>query len=216
MTDDPDLPAGGRSDDVTVVETPERPVEATEPQAVAASDAEPEEEAVVAATVTTGSGGDDATLPAAPAHSGDSDVAVAPSRGRRVHQLLGTLLIAAGLLTIALTVGITAWNRQQHDAETQAFLARVTTPTALSTPSASNNNPTPFPSTVSGALVPDTARTPTANVATRAAQPVATTADGLDRSILAAPPVVSRPNTAAPGGQAFRQRMSGRADTLMA
>ena len=59
-----------------------------------------------------------------------------PARKRRVSQLFGTLLIVAGLLTIALTVGITAWHRHQQDADTRAFLARVSTPTTLATPAA--------------------------------------------------------------------------------
>lgn len=110
-----------------------------------------------------------------------------PPARRGVSQIIGTLLIAAGILTILVTVGVTAWNRHQRDAETRAFLSRVTTPTVPGTP-ASLFAPTPFPSTVSGALVPDTARTPTANNATRAAQPVATTSGGNDRSLIAAMP----------------------------
>jgi len=116
----------------------------------------------------------------------DGDVP-APAR-RGITQMVSTLLIAAGILTILLTLGITAWNRHQHDAETQAFLRRVTTPTTLATTPVARTPATPFPSTVSGALVPDTARTPTANVGTRAAQPVATTSDGKDRRIVAAVP----------------------------
>ncbi|HEY8291096.1 MAG TPA: sortase, partial [Thermomicrobiales bacterium] len=75
-----------------------------------------------------------------------------------------------------------------------AFLSRVTTPTTSLT------QPTPFPSTVSGALVPDTAKTPTANAGTRAAQPVATTTDGKDRNIIAVVPApVATPTPMAAG-----------------
>ncbi|MHB8647356.1 MAG: sortase [Thermomicrobiales bacterium] len=133
---------------------------------------------------------DDAAKPPAdpPTVADGDDASPAPiRRGRGVGQLVGTLLIAAGILTILLTVGITAWNRHQQDAETRAFLSRVTTPSAAAT-SVSLAPATPFPSTVSGALVPDTARTPTANAGTRAAQPVATTSDGKDRTIIAAVP----------------------------
>ncbi len=153
--------------------------------------------------------GDDAVPPVvATTTVGDDNDVPTPAR-RGIGQFLGTLLIAAGVLTILLTVGITAWNRHQHDAETQAFLSRVTTPTALSTPATSGAvvsrvQATPFPSTISGALVPDTARTPTANVGTRAAQPVATTSNGKDRSIIVAvpapiaTPVATSADTAAP------------------
>ena len=146
--------------------------------------------AIATTAADDGDDGDDSGEAPAPVHRG-------------VRQLVGTLLIAVGILTIVLTVGITAWNRHQHDAETQAFLRRVTTPTALST-TVSLVAVTPFPSTVSGALVPDTARTPTAGASTRAAQPVATTSDGKDRRILGpvlaptATPVPTSTDNAAP------------------
>lgn len=213
MTDDPESAVAERTDDPAETEiekeTTEEARETVTPEAVAVIDATPVSETTEADSETAGSGGDDTPPTDVPDAADDDDAAAAPVGKRHINQLLGTLLIAAGLLTIALTIGITAWNRHQHDAETRAFLARVTTPTPLSTPAAratqtGNNNPTPFPSTVSGALVPDTARTPTANVATRAAQPVATTSNGLDRTILAAPPVAPTavPATAAPGSEA--------------
>lgn len=96
---------------------------------------------------------------------------------RVIYQLFGTLLIIGGIVTIGLTVGLSAWNKHQQDSETQAFLRRVNTPRPFS-------GTTPFPSTVSGALIPNNVQTPTANAATRAAQPVATTTDGKDRSII--------------------------------
>ncbi len=131
------------------------------------------------------------------------DAAASPSR-RFTTQSIGTLLIAVGIVMILLTVGITAWSRHRKDAETEAFLSRVSTPTAPAAPTALAGT-TPFPSTVSGAQVPDTARTPTANVATRAAQPVATTSNGVDRTIIAvAPPAtaVPTPVAGAPGASA--------------
>ncbi len=133
--------------------------------------------------------------------TGTTDVEPGDSKRRFGYQLIGTVLIAVGLLTIALTVGILAWRGHQHTVETQAFLSRVSTPSAIPATRAVNQPPavTPFPSTVSGALVPDTARTPTANVATRAAQPVATTSDGKNRSLIAAAPVnTPAPTSAAP------------------
>jgi sortase A len=132
--------------------------------------------------------------------TGTTDVEPGDPKRRFGYQLIGTLLIAVGLLTIALTVGILAWRGHQHTAETQAFLNRVSTPSVIPATRAANQPPaTPFPSTVSGALVPDTARTPTANVATRAAQPVATTSDGKNRSLIAAAPVnAPAPTSAAP------------------
>jgi sortase A len=202
MTDDPESAVAERTDDGAETETSAQATESVTPEAVAVLDSDPETEPAATVAETTGSDGNDAPPPDAPSAEDDGDAAASPTGKRRFNQLLGTLLIAAGLLTIALTVGITAWNRHQHDAETQAFLARVTTPTALSS-QATVNHPTPFPSTVSGALVPDTARTPTANVATRAAQPVATTSNGLDRSILVAPAAPApTPQAAAPGNDA--------------
>ncbi len=190
MTDDPETVRDEATEKIAPVDTVDDPSgsvasptdEATTDQSAPAPVAEKTEESdtdtdggeVIPPAVVTTAGGD-GDEPPAPVH-------------REVRQLLGTLLIAAGILTILLTVGITAWNRHQQDAETQAFLHRVTTPTVSVAP-ASLSQPTPFPSTVSGALVPDTAKTPTANAGTRAAQPVATTTDGKDRSILAAAPV---------------------------
>lgn len=162
-----------RIEDATALES-----ETTEELATAGGDAAPPVDATIAADANDG-------LPA-------------PAR-RGISQFFGTLLIAAGVLTILLTLGITAWTRHQHDAETQAFLNRVTTPTPLASTSGTSVSrapATPFPSTVSGALVPDTARTPTANVGTRAAQPVATTSNGRDRTIIAAVPAPT--TTAAP------------------
>lgn len=190
MTDDPESAVAERADDTTAIdeasEAPEQVASAREqsPDAVTETDS-----ATTTAEAAPGDGGGEEP-PAEEAAAGDEETPAAPARRRRVGQLVGTLLIAAGLVTILLTVGITAWKRHERDAETQAFLSRVTTPTALPTAAlpASIPRTTPFPSTVSGALVPDTARTPTANVATRAAQPVATTSSGVDRSILAAPP----------------------------
>jgi sortase A len=195
MTDDPESAIAERTDDVADAETPERASQSVKSEAVAVRETEAETESDESVVETDGSDGDGTPPPDAPSAADDGDAAAPPTGKRRFSQLLGTLLITAGLLTIALTVGLTAWHRHQQDAETQAFLARVSTPTvpaALSTPAARATavgplGTTPFPSTVSGALVPDTALTPTANAATRAAQPVATTTSGLDRSILAAP-----------------------------
>lgn len=211
MTDDPESTVAERTDDATEGEPSEQATEAAAPVTVAVVDADAETEAESTEQAAAATGGDDGAPPTAvePASSDGGEPAAAPPGRRRFHHLLGTLLIAAGLLTIALTVGITAWNRHQQDAETQAFLSRVTTPTPPSSSvapatSAPLNNPTPFPSTVSGALVPDTARTPTANVATRAAQPVATTSSGLDRTIIAAPQPAptATPSPTAPGAEA--------------
>src|SRR5262249_15791950 len=82
------------------------------------------------------------------------------------------------LVTIGITVGVSAWHKQQQDSDTQAFLRRVNTPRPFP-------GTTPFPSTVSGALIPNNAQTPTANAATRAAQPVATTPPATKRAIIA-------------------------------
>jgi sortase A len=196
MTDDPESAVAERTDDAAEAEASTQATESVKSEAATVVETETETEPDEPIVGTAGSDGDGASPPDAPSAGDDGDAdggaIITPSVKRRFGQLLGTVLIAAGLLTIALTVGLTAWHRYQQDAETQAFLARVTTPTALSTPAARATavgtlGTTPFPSTVSGALVPDTARTPTANVATRAAQPVATTSSGLDRSILAAP-----------------------------
>jgi sortase A len=134
----------------------------------------------------------------------DNPLAFLASR-RVIYQLFGTLLILGGIVTIGLTVGLSARNRHQQDADTAAFLRRVSTPKALSPttpfPTTKALSPTtPFPSTVSGALVPNNAQTPTANVATRAAQPVATTAAGPDRAIIAAqsPATTATPTTSEP------------------
>lgn len=194
MTDDPGLALNEATEKTTESETVGTasghvayPTEAaiTDHPAAAPVEAKTEEPAT----------GDGDTVPPAivtTVAADDGEPPVPPPTRRGISQLVGTLLIAAGILTILLTVGITAWNRHQHDAETQAFLSRVTLPTTLpATPVASlaaRTPATPFPSTVSGALVPDTAKTPTANVGTRAAQPVATTSDGKDRRIVAAIP----------------------------
>jgi len=160
---------------------------------------------VEAKTDEPATGDGDTVPPAIVTTVADDDGGDVPAPVRRgISQFLGTLLIAAGILTIFLTVGITAWNRHQHDAETQAFLSRVTTPTTLAATPVARTPATPYPSTISGALVPDTAKTPTANVGTRAAQPVATTSDGKDRRIVAAipaptaTPVPTSADTAAP------------------
>jgi len=210
MTDDPESVVAERTDDAAETTLSGQATESVKPEATAVIADETESDEPVAETA--GDDGDGAPPPDASSGGGDDrddgDAAVAPSGKRRFSQVLGTVLIVAGLLTIALTVGITAWHRHQQDAETQAFLARVSTPTALSTPAARATSvgplgTTPFPSTVSGALVPDTSLTPTANVATRAAQPVATTTSGLDRSILAAPvQAAPTPTPAAPSTDA--------------
>lgn len=204
MTDDPEMALDETTEKTTEIETVNtatehiaHPTEAevTDRRVEAPIEAKREEPAAgdsdsVPPVVVTTVADDDGDLPA-------------PAR-RGISQFVGTLLIAAGILTILLTVGITAWNRHQHDAETQAFLSRVTTPTARAATPVARTAATPFPSTVSGALVPDTAKTPTANVGTRAAQPVATTSDGKDRRIVAAvpaptaTPVPTSADTAAP------------------
>lgn len=144
--------------------------------------------------------------PSTPGTTPDDEDASAEQPARKLFgtHIFGTLLIAAGLLTIVLTVGITAWNRHRQDAENQAFLRRVATPAVIpATPVTLYPATTPFPSTVSGALVPDTARTPTANAPTRSAQPVATTTDGKDRRIIAAAPApTATPVAAAPAAGA--------------
>jgi sortase A len=174
-------PVTNPTDETTIDESATAPVAEKTEEPAADSDGDD----VVSPAVVTTAGGD-GDEPPAPAHRG-------------IRQLIGTLLIAAGILTILLTVGITAWNRHQQDAETRAFLSRVTTPTVPAAP-ASLSQPTPFPSTVSGALVPDTAKTPTANAGTRAAQPVATTTDGKDRNLIAAVPApVATPTPMAAG-----------------
>ncbi|MGI8690325.1 MAG: sortase [Thermomicrobiales bacterium] len=191
MTDDPELALDEATEKTTESETAgtatgyvAHPTEAeiTDHHAAAPVEVETEE--------TTGDGDTVPPVVTTVADDDDGDTPVPARRG--LSQFVGTLLIAAGILTILLTVGITAWNRHQHDAETQAFLSRVTTPTMLATPlaatPAARTPATPFPSTISGALVPDTAKTPTANAGTRAAQPVATTSDGKDRNIIAAVP----------------------------
>ena len=210
MTDDPGLALNEATEKTTESETADTATghiaslteaEITDHPAAAPVEAKTEEPA-------TGDG--DAVPPTAMTAVADNDgePPVPPPTRRGISQLVGTLLIAAGILTILLTVGITGWNRHQHDAETQAFLSRVTIPTTIPTTLAATpvarTPATPFPSTVSGALVPDTAKTPTANVGTRAAQPVATTSDGKDRRIVAAvpaptaTPVPTSADTAAP------------------
>ncbi|MGI8855101.1 MAG: sortase [Thermomicrobiales bacterium] len=202
MTDDAESAVTERTDDAAKTETADQAAENVKPEAVAVLETESETEPAEAVTESTGDDGDSVPPPDALSADEDGDAAAAPVGPRRISQWLGTLLIAAGFLTIALTVGITAWHRHQQDAETQAFLSRVSTPPPVSTQAAANH-PTPFPSTVSGVLVPDTARTPTANVATRAAQPVATTSNGLDRSILVAPVAPTpTPQPVAPGSDA--------------
>ena len=188
MTDDPEMALDEATEKTTESETAgtatghvAHPTEAEiTDQSVAAPVAAKAEEPA------TGDGGTVPPVVTTVADDDDGDVPVPARRG--ISQLVGTLLIAAGVLTILLTVGVTAWNRHQHDAETHAFLSRVTTPTTLAATPVARTPATPFPSTVSGALVPDTAKTPTANVGTRAAQPVATTSDGKDRRIVAAIP----------------------------
>jgi len=92
-----------------------------------------------------------------------------PRRSR--SQLFGTGLIVAGMVTVALTLGLPAWQSHQRDAETAAFLRRVATPpvapTALMVAS-------PGPATTPiGTAPPPTATAP---------------ARTIDRTILAAPP----------------------------
>ncbi|MCA1668215.1 MAG: sortase [Thermomicrobia bacterium] len=207
MTDDPTAALDAATEKTTMSE----PADPASEQVLRPTDETVTDQDMTAETETTETetkeaepatdGGDAAPPDDAMMGGDDGDDPPAPAR-RGISQLLGTLLIAVGILTILLTVGVTAWNRHQHDAETQAFLSRVTTPTTRAT-SASRAATTPFPSTVSGALVPDTARTPTANVATRAAQPVATTSDGKDRAVIAVVPAPTAtlplPATAADG-----------------
>ncbi len=203
MTDDLELALDEATEKTAESETADtatgpiaHPTEAeiTDHHAAAPVEAEREE--------TTGDG--DTVPPVVVTTVADDEPPVPPPTRRRISQLVGTLLIAAGILTILLTVGITTWNRHQHDAETQAFLSRVTTPTTLAATPVARTPATPYPSTISGALVPETAKTPTANVGTRAAQPVATTSDGKDRRIVAAlpaptvTPVPTSADTAAP------------------
>ncbi|MDQ2787605.1 MAG: sortase [Chloroflexota bacterium] len=197
MTDDPELALDEAIGKTTESET----VDTASGQSASSTEAEIADHPVaapVAATTEEPATDDGDTVPpvVVPPVANDNGGNVPPPARRGISQFVGTLLIVAGILTILLTVGITAWNRHQHDAETQAFLSRVTIPTTLATAPATTlattpvarTPATPFPSTVSGALVPDTAKTPTANVGTRAAQPVATTSDGKDRTILAAVP----------------------------
>ncbi|MEO8714250.1 MAG: sortase [Acetobacteraceae bacterium] len=201
MTDDPAAALDETTEKTTTIESADSASEqAVSPAEETATDQSMTAETEAEHAEPTTDGGD-AAPPDDATTGGDDDGEGVPAPARRgISQLVGTLLIAVGILTILLTVGVTAWNRHQHDAETQAFLSRVTTPTT-GTASASLAATTPFPSTVSGALVPDTARTPTANIATRAAQPVATTSDGKDRSILAAvpAPTATPPPSAADG-----------------
>ncbi len=187
MTDDPAKALDEATENPAAIEATDgastpvvNPTEETTDQSAAAS--------VTEEAAESPADGGDVTPPTVATRVADDDGESPPPPRRGISQLVGTLLIAAGILTILLTVGITAWNRHQHDAETQAFLSRVTTPTTLAATPVARTPATPFPSTVSGALVPDTARTPTANVSTRAAQPVATTTDGKDRNVIAVIP----------------------------
>ena len=210
MTDDPEMALDETTEEtgatatatVAAADDPPAPVADASDATVSPSETAPVAETTVETTAEAATDGDDAEPPgAATAAADDADDAPAPVR-RGIRDFVGTLLIAAGILTILLTVGITAWNRHQRDAETQAFLRRVTTPTVPG-PAGSPLQPTPFPSTISGALVPDTAKTPTANVSTRAAQPVATTTDGKDRNIIAVIPApVATPAPTASGDTA--------------
>ena len=184
-------------DHETVIEQVEEDVEATDVSASpepsdAPSDAAEETTSADAQSAGAGAGqaadGSGAEPPEAGTKEADGGETV---RRRFPIQALGTLLILVGVAVIGLTVGVTAWRQHQHDAETKAFLSRVSTPGSRAT--------TPFPSTVSGVLVPDTARTPTANAATRAAQPVATTSDGSNHTLLAPAPV-AQPTAAPPVG----------------
>jgi len=198
MTDDLESTTAARVDDAAAIDEAEETSKQVSSASIDAPEVATEPDAVTATTETADSDAGGEEPPSGIAATDDDETPAVPTGRRRVSQLVGTLLIAVGLMTITLTVGITAWRRHTQDAETQAFLSRVTTPTALST-SGSVPRTTPFPSTVSGALVPDTARTPTANVATREAQPVATTSSGVDRTILAARPApVATPIPAAP------------------
>ncbi len=192
MTDDPETMLDETTAETVATDTAHDPTsQAARPTEAETNAEEPTATEAAITDAPTAAGGNVVPPAVATTVADDGNESPAPAR-RGIGQFFGTLLIAAGVLTILLTVGITAWNRHQHDTETKAFLSRVTTPTALA-PSTSGTAVsrapvTPFPSTVSGALVPDTARTPTANVGTRAAQPVATTTDGKDRSIIAAVP----------------------------
>jgi len=207
MTDDPETMLDETTEKTAATDRVDDPPARADSSTEAGSDAEKTMATGEAATDEPVAAGGDAAPPSvATTTRENSDEPPAPAR-RGIGQFFGTLLIAAGVLTILLTVGITAWNRHQHDAETKAFLSRVTTPTALA-PSTSGTvaarvPATPFPSTVSGALVPDTARTPTANVGTRAAQPVATTSNGRDRSIIAAVPLPTAPPPPSTGDGTF-------------
>lgn len=186
MTDDLESAVVECTDDSATIDEAEAARESARAATVGVPEPPTDTDAEMAtAEIAVDDAGGDEPPPDTDINTGDDETPVTPARRRRVSYLVGTLLIAAGVVMIALTVGITGWKRHARDAETRAFLSRVTTPTALP---ASIPRTTPFPSTISGALVPDTARTPTANVATRAAQPVATTSSGVDRSIIAAPP----------------------------
>lgn len=200
MTDDPEMALDEATEETATIDTAngasgsvaDPTDEATRDQGATIPVAEATEEETTEEPATDDG---DAAPPAiaTTADEGDGGDESPPPAHRGISQRVGTLLIAVGILTILLTVGITAWNRHQRDADTRAFLSRVTTPTVPVAPTAPGTvvsiaPATPFPSTVSGALVPDTAKTPTANVGTRAAQPVATTTDGRDRTIIAPAP----------------------------
>ncbi len=176
-------------DATTVTEPPSGTIADAETE-IAANTAAPTEEA--AEDAADGEGGE--AVPPATESVGDADEPENPlarfASKRVAYQMLGTLLIVGGIAAIVLTLGITGWNTRQKDQETQQFLGRVSTPRAVSAI-------TPFPSTVSGASVPNTERTPTANVATRAAQPVSTTNGGPNRTIIAAQPVAPTATPAA-------------------
>jgi len=110
-----------------------------------------------------------------------------PRRSRRgLAYAFGTLLILVGALIPTIAVGESLWNNHQQSEERVQFLKRVNTPSPVTraqapipvtfSPSATRvPSQTPFPSTISGALVPNNARTPIANNETRAAQPIAIT-----------------------------------------
>ncbi len=209
MTDDAESAVTERTGDEAESETADQASESAQPGAVAVLETEAETEPAESAAETTGGDGDSAPPPDAPSAEDDDGAAAAPARTRRVNQLLGTLLIAAGLPDDRPD----CWHYRLAPApagcrDAGIPLSRLD-PDHAATPRSgrgTSNRPTPFPSTVSGVLVPDTARTPTANVATRAAQPVATTTNGLDRSILVAPAAP----TPTPGTRRAGQRCADR------
>jgi len=111
----------------------------------------------------------------------DADKDSTPCRSRRgLAYTFGTLLILVGALIPTIAVGASLWNNHRQSEERVQFLKRVNTPSPVTgaqapIPVTFSPSATRVPSTVSGALVPNNARTPTANIETRAAQPIATT-----------------------------------------